>query len=92
MKLPHILAGVFALAIFGATVILAGPARAQAYDPRYPVCLQVYDDIAHTTIDCSFTSMPQCGATASGRFASCVVNPYFAGPKARRAPRRKGAT
>ena len=78
MKPPHALAGAFVLTIIGAMVALAAPARAQAYDPRYPVCLQVYDDFTHTTTDCSFTSMGQCAATASGRFAQCVINPYFA--------------
>ncbi len=34
--------------------------------------------------ECGYTSMPQCQASASGRNASCVVNPYYAGPKARR--------
>jgi hypothetical protein len=29
--------------------------------------------------DCSCTSLPQCNASASGRSAQCVINPYFAG-------------
>jgi hypothetical protein len=92
MKPPHTLAAAFVLTIITAMVALAAPAQAQAYDPRHPVCLQVYDDIAHTTIDCSFTSMGQCAATASGRFAQCVFNPYFAAPKAKPGPRKKRAT
>jgi hypothetical protein len=51
------------------------PAMAQTYDPNYPVCLQYARD---GYIDCSFTSMPQCNATASGRGATCSANPYFA--------------
>ena len=27
--------------------------------------------------DCSFSSLAQCQATASGRDASCAANPYF---------------
>jgi hypothetical protein len=27
--------------------------------------------------DCSFTSLPQCQATASGRAATCDPNPYY---------------
>ena len=27
--------------------------------------------------DCSFSSLAQCQATASGRDATCVANPYF---------------
>jgi hypothetical protein len=55
----------------------ATPTKAQTYDPNYPVCLQVYAPRGDY-IDCSFTSMPQCKATASGRGAQCYVNPYFA--------------
>lgn len=28
--------------------------------------------------DCTFASIPQCNASASGRPAMCVVNPYYA--------------
>jgi Protein of unknown function (DUF3551) len=92
MKLPHVLAGATALAIFGAMVALAAPACAQTYDPKYPVCLQVYDDFTHYYFECGYTSMPQCQASASGRYAQCVVNPYYAGPKARGGPRKRRPT
>lgn len=60
-------------------VVHGAPARAQAYDPRYPVCMQVYGgSLIGGYIDCSFTSMEQCRASASGRSASCLVNPYAA--------------
>jgi hypothetical protein len=62
MKLPHALAGAMALRIFGAMVPLAAPAQAQTYDPRYPVCLQVYDDMVHFYFECSYTSMAQCAS------------------------------
>jgi hypothetical protein len=66
-----------ALAILAtATVLTAAPARAQTYDPSYPVCLQVYGKVSY--IECYYTSLPQCAASASGRSASCVINPYFA--------------
>ena len=66
-----------ALAILaGATVSVAGPAAAQTYDPGYPVCLHVYGRI--TYYECRYTSLPQCNASASGRGAQCVTNPYFA--------------
>jgi len=87
MKRPQALAGAMALTIFGA--ILASPAQAQTYDPRYPVCLQVYDDMVHFYFECGYTSIAQCAASASGRSAQCVVNPYFAGPKAQRGSRKK---
>jgi hypothetical protein len=59
-----------------ATVFVAGPTQAQAWDPDYPVCMRVYGPISYN--DCSYTSLAQCAATASGRAAQCVVNPYFA--------------
>ena len=60
----------------GATFI-AAPACAQTYDPNYPICLQTYG-IDGGYIDCSFTSQAQCAASASGRAAQCLTNPYFA--------------
>jgi hypothetical protein len=32
-------------------------------------------------IDCSFTSIQQCKATASGRAAQCDPNPYYGNEK-----------
>jgi hypothetical protein len=69
------------IAVIG--VGIAGPAAAQMYDPNYPVCLEVYGGrLMPEYIDCSFTSLPQCRATASGRSASCSMNPFYKGPKA----------
>ena len=60
-------------------ILAAGPpARAQTYDPNYPVCIQVVQGFGGTYIDCSFTSIAQCAATASGRGATCLINPFFA--------------
>lgn len=72
-----------ALAILiSATVLTAAPARAQTYDPAYPVCLQVYQGLTDYYYECAYTSLPQCQASASGRAAQCIVNPYYAGRKA----------
>jgi len=60
-----------------ATVLTAAPARAQTYDPAYPVCLHVYTR-GSDYYQCRYTSLPQCNASASGRAAQCVINPYFA--------------
>jgi hypothetical protein len=68
-----------------ATVLTGGPARAQTYDPSYPVCLHVYGRA--TYYECYYTSLAQCNATASGRAASCVVNPYFASAYQQPSPR-----
>ena len=59
------------------TVVVALPARAQTYNPDYPVCMQVYSPFQY--FDCRFTSIPQCKASASARGAQCVVNLYYAG-------------
>jgi hypothetical protein len=68
---------VLALAMFAiGTVAVAAPVRAQTYSPDYPVCLHVYGRVSY--IECGYTSIPQCQATASGRAAQCEVNPYFA--------------
>ena len=69
-----------------ATVLMAAPARAQTYDPNYPVCLQIYD-VDGGYIECGYTSLAQCAQSASGRGAQCIVNPYFASPQVSASPR-----
>jgi hypothetical protein len=61
-----------------AALSTATPAPAQTYDPNYPVCMQVYSPRGGGYNDCSFTSLPQCSASASGRAAHCIVNPFYA--------------
>ena len=39
--------------------------------------------------DCSFTSLPQCHASASGRSASCDLNPYYAFDEPPPPPRKR---
>jgi len=70
------------------TMLVAAPACAQTYDPNYPVCQQVYG-ISGSYYDCSFTSLAQCAASASGRSAQCLTNPYFA-QGGRKLPRQHG--
>jgi len=55
----------------------AAPAQAQTYDPSYPVCMHVWGRGADY-YECLYSSLPQCNASASGRAAQCVVNPYYA--------------
>ena len=71
-----------------APILTAAPARAQTYDPDYPVCLQVYANYGGY-IQCRYTSLAQCAVSASGRSARCVVNPYFAGARAPAGPRHR---
>lgn len=70
----------FALAAFLGAGLAAAPSQAQTFDPRYPVCLHVYSGSSGgggDWYDCSFTSLPQCRATASGQSATCDLNPYY---------------
>jgi len=63
-------------------LFIAADASAQRYDPRYPVCMHVYTGGptggGSDWFDCSYTSLEQCRATASGLAATCDVNPYYA--------------
>jgi len=70
-----------------ATILMAVSAQAQNYDPGYPVCMHVYGDLEGDRIDCVFTSLPQCQASASGRPATCLINPYYAQVPARQGRR-----
>ncbi len=63
-----------ALAAIG-LLVPGGPARAQTYDPSYPVCMQIYGPVGY--FDCRYGSLEQCRYLAVGRSATCVVNPYF---------------
>ena len=75
------------IATIAASLALSAPAFAQTYDPAYPVCLQVYQGFVDYYFECAYQTMGQCQMSASGRSASCVVNPYYKGraaPGARR--------
>jgi hypothetical protein len=76
----EVLMRILALAILAIGTISIGPAAAQTYDPAYPVCLQVWGPANY--YECSYTSLPQCNESASGRAAQCVINPYFASAQA----------
>jgi uncharacterized protein DUF3551 len=65
--------------------LVVAPAGAQTYDPNYPVCMHVYSGASGSSggggggwFECTFTSLEQCRASASGRAASCDINPYYA--------------
>jgi hypothetical protein len=60
---------------------LAGAAPALAYD--YPWCVRSAEFDFNP--DCSFRSYAQCMASASGRPASCYINPRVAYGRPRRA-------
>ena len=76
---------ILTLAIFTIATASAAPsARAQTYDPAYPVCLQIYQGWNDYYFECAYTSLAQCNMSASGRAAQCIINPYYAGAKQRR--------
>ena len=79
----------FAIVALGAAYAVT-PAQAQTYDPAYPVCLQVYQgSMVDYYFECAYRTMAQCQMSASGRAASCVVNPYYGGRGGKPAVRRK---
>ena len=61
-----------------AVLVMSAPARAQTYDPRSPVCLHVFGELEGERMDCVYPSFAQCQVAASGRPATCLINPYFA--------------
>ena len=69
--------------ILSTAAICSAPALAQTYGSAFPVCLQAYS-ITGGSIDCSYTSIAVCQATASGRAAQCISNPYYAAAPWRR--------
>jgi hypothetical protein len=89
MKLPHPPATATGLIILAAAIALPVPASAQTYDPSYPVCLQVYQSMVDYYFECHYRTMAQCAASASGRSAQCVVNPYYGGPNAGRGKKKR---
>jgi hypothetical protein len=76
------------LTISAISAAAAAPAQA-GHD--YPVCLKVYGPA--TYYECSYTSLAQCQATASGRSAQCYPNAFYAetAPLERKHRRHYGA-
>ena len=76
--------------IMVAAMMSTSPASAQMYDPRYPICMHVYGEQIGERMDCTFNSLDQCRATASGLPATCLINPYHADARTGTPPRRYG--
>src|SRR3954453_3022116 len=57
-----------------------GEARAQTYDPAFPVCMHV-GLWGGDWEDCSYYTLAQCAGSASGRGGVCSPNPYYAGSR-----------
>jgi Protein of unknown function (DUF3551) len=78
---------VLALAILTVvTVLTTAPVVAQTYGGNSPFCLQSYGMGGGYAIDCGYTTMAQCQATASGLSATCLINPYYANAQVPRGP------
>jgi hypothetical protein len=77
------------LALLAASgLVMVGTAPASAVGTRYPFCIQgnEYPGLSN----CTFTSYRQCQATASGRFLTCIENPFYmadSAPRGYRGPR-----
>ena len=78
---------VLALAILTIfTGLTAAPAEAQTYGGNGPICLEYYQWGGSRSIDCAYSSMAQCQATASGLSATCLMNPYYSSAREPRDP------
>ena len=77
--------------VFGAAVSI-GVATSSAQARDYPFCIKG-DNYVSSVGDCSFDTYQQCLDTASGRYAFCDRNPFFAypgKPNAAKAKKRSG--
>ena len=68
------------------TVLTTAPAVAQRYAGGSPFCFQSYGRGGTSRIECTYVSIEQCKATASGLSASCFANPSFASAQSPRDP------
>ena len=66
-----------------AVILMITSATAQTYDPKYPVCLQIWQWGGTYYFDCSYTTWDQCRANAVSLPAMCLENPYWPRPQPR---------
>lgn len=64
-----------------AAVSAASSASAQGYNPRYPVCMRVIENFGGERNECIYYSIQQCRQRAAGLGATCIVNPFYRGPR-----------
>ena len=82
---------VLALAILTMFVGLASaPADAQTFGGNGAYCMQYYQWGGSRNIECSYSTMAQCQATASGLSAMCLTNPYYSNAQVPRERSRRG--
>jgi hypothetical protein len=69
---------ILTLAILTIAAISATPsARAQTYNPRYPICAKFIQNFGGERIECGYDSMEQCQERVAGLGGTCIVNPYY---------------
>lgn len=64
-----------------AAISAASWAHAQNYNPRYPVCMKVIENFGGERNECIYYSLPQCAQRAAGLGATCILNPFYRGPR-----------
>ncbi|MBH5398377.1 DUF3551 domain-containing protein [Bradyrhizobium sp. CNPSo 4010] len=62
------------------TMSAPGPAAAQRFGGNAPVCLQEWQWGGGTYNSCQYRSLEECRASAAGRSAMCLENPYAPRP------------
>ncbi|MFO1108424.1 MAG: DUF3551 domain-containing protein [Bradyrhizobium sp.] len=62
-----------------AAISVPSSARAQNYDPKYPVCMQVIQNFGGQYNECAYYTMEQCAQRAAGLAATCIMNPFYRG-------------
>lgn len=69
------------MAMIVAAISAASSAHAQNYNPRYPVCMKVIEMFGGERNECSYYSLQQCAQRAAGLGATCILNPFYRGPR-----------
>ncbi|HKU06990.1 MAG TPA: DUF3551 domain-containing protein [Bradyrhizobium sp.] len=62
-----------------AAISAASPARAQNYNPRFPVCMKIIEMFGGERNECIYDTLQQCAERAAGLGASCILNPFYRG-------------
>jgi hypothetical protein len=70
---------------------VSAAASAQTYTPDHPVCMHVYGEELGDRTDCTFSSLAECAASASGLPATCLINPHYAPARQPQRPPRPRA-
>ena len=64
-----------------AAISATSSAHAQNYNPKYPVCMRVIEMFGGERNECIYYSLQQCAQRAAGLAATCILNPFYRGPR-----------